>query len=118
MSTDPREFEHPIDGTGGTVTPEAIEAAAKALYALEPWQIASYSTDTYAWKALTPGDRYNYYRTATAALTAAAPLIAAQAKAEALREAADACAPDYETTDTRSVAKWLRARAAAIEPTA
>lgn len=23
MSTDPREFEHPIDGTGGTVTPLA-----------------------------------------------------------------------------------------------
>ena len=98
----------------------AIEAAARALYELEPWQIASYSNDTYAWKALTPGDRSNFYREATAALTAAAPIIAAQANAEALRDAADyimewSDVGADESVSPHDAAEFLRARAAGIE---
>ena len=81
MSTDPREFEHPIDGTGGNVTPEAIEAAADALAKAEGRGSLS---------RLSKADQKYYRELMTAALTAAAPLMEAQAKAEALREAADA----------------------------
>ena len=92
------------------ISAEAIEAAARELAAMDD-QLGN-------WNMGSPNYHGVYRRRAQRVLTAAAPLIAAQAKGEALREAADACAPDYETTDTRSVAKWLRARAAAIEPTA
>ena len=115
MSTDPREFEHPIDGTTpnelptvlgvGSLAPEAIEAAARVLSGCRAEQ----------WESAAPHVKDSNRWAAQVALTAALPFIAAQAKGEALREAADACAPDYETTDTRSVAKWLRARAATIE---
>lgn len=90
-----------------TPTPEAIEAAACELAAMDD-QLGN-------WNMGSPNYHGVYRRRAQRVLTAAAPLIAAQAKVEALMEAANACAPDYETTDTRSVAKWLRARAATIE---
>lgn len=95
-----------------TPTPEAIEAAARAICAAQFPDVA----DAYAWNVQFEDGKEEYRAEATAALSAAYPFIAAQAKGEALREAADACAQDYETTDTRSVAKWLRARAATIAP--
>lgn len=79
MSTDPREFEHPIDECNhptpnqlptvlgvGSLTPEAIESALDAVRAIDgPASIGSEEVST-------------------AALTAAYPFIAAQAKGEAL----------------------------------
>lgn len=98
-----------------TPTPEAIEAAARALSGLthEHWEIAAtHLKDSNRWEA-------------QVALSAAAPFIAAQVKAEALREAADAWGAGewmddftHVTDDVSAVqatVKWLRARAATIE---
>ena len=101
-----------------TPTPEAIEAAARALLFRETMSEGGLSLD----------------QMADIALTAAAPFIAAQAKAEALREAAEYIdAGDYADMNpdgtmrprltqvqisqrNRTVtANWLRARAATIE---
>ena len=118
MSTDPREFEHPIDGTGGNVNPEAIEAAARALFDLTPAENLAYATIP-RWVDLHEQDRIYYRRLATAALTAAYPLIEASAKAEALREAAESFQGvmiGIGGRDPRtSGAAWLRARAELIE---
>lgn len=99
MSTDP--------------TPEAIEAAAAEIC---DWD------NQYAWKSLGAESpmKASYEDAAKRALTAAAPIIAAQAKSEALREAANeadmwsmagAYFPEWEKR-----AEWLRARAATIAP--
>lgn len=83
-----------------TVTDEAVERAARAEWDHDfvhaPWEGA-------------PDDVRDYYRdSARAALTDAAPLIAAQA----LKDAADAMAADPEFRDPlRLRADWLRARA-------
>lgn len=87
------------------LTPEAIEAAARAL-------CGTPFPDT--WEKLGTDIQALYRHEAEDALTAALPFIAAQAKAEALREAADAIL--RETPVARSWASaWLRARAATIE---
>ena len=121
MSTDPREFEHPIDGTApnelptvlgvGSLTPEAIEAAARALYR-DWWNRNEYATAPASpkWEDAAQYHWEMYLIRATAALTAAAPFIAAQA----LREAADAFL-DSGTIGRQWVARELNARAATIE---
>lgn len=130
MSTDPREFEHPIAGPTpnelptvlgvGSLTPEAIEAAEAGMYQRMTWA-------SLHWNALDPDQQREL---ATSALTAAYPLMEAQAKAEALREAADALnteAVGFQigwSSSPKDVGKldgiaqtrdWLRARAATIE---
>lgn len=91
-----------------TPTSEAIEAAARALH--EHNKHSSMAWDDH---------KQTYRAYATAALSAAYPLMEAKAKAEALREAADeadmwsmagAYFPEWERR-----ANWLRAGAAAIE---
>lgn len=62
-----------------TPTPEAIEAAEAGMYQRMTWA-------SLHWNALDPDQQREL---AAAALTAAAPIIAAQAKAEALRELTD-----------------------------
>lgn len=152
MSTDPREFEHPIDGPTpnelptvlgvGSLTHEAIEAAARALFDLTPAENLAYAT-IHRWVDLHEQDRIYYRRLATAALTAAYPLIAAQAKGDAWGEGAadlNSQLREYRLgahevltqkikpsggDDTRSLQlalvaakhteSWLRARAATIE---
>lgn len=123
MSTDPREFEHPIDGPTpnelptvlgvGSLTPEAIEAG-----------VAS-GMDTHDWELLkSQGDIGEAVELAIRdALSVAAPFTAAQAKAEALREAADAVEAIDPAWDSalyvddayHPLPDWLRARAATIE---
>lgn len=141
MSTDPREFEHPIDGTTpnelptvlgvGSLTPEAIEAAARALYR-DWWNRNEYATAPASpkWEDAAQYHWEMYLIRAKVALTAAAPFIEDQAKAEALREAADAVHDPRLGLDATplayergfmqhhnrsSVAAWLRSRAATIE---
>ena len=95
MSTDPREFEHPIDECNhptpsqlptvlgvGSLTDPAVDAAADAL---QHWMLPGVSA----------------HAVAIAALSAAAPIIAAQAKAEALRavEAIKPWSGDYPPYD-------------------
>ena len=119
MSTDPREFEHPIDGPTpnelptvlgvGSLTPEAIEAG-----------VAS-GMDTHDWDLLkSHGDIGEAVELAIRdALSVAAPFTAAQAKAEALREAADVVLGPSEylmdAATCRMIAQDLRARAATME---
>lgn len=103
---------------------EAIEAAARAMFDLTPAENLAYATIPRL-VDLHEQDRIYYRRLATAALTAAYPLIAAQAKVEALREAAlamDNIAVNTLVTSRSGVsstwgnaADWLRARAATIE---
>ena len=112
MSTDPREFEHPIDGSD-TPTHEAIEAAAKSMAEFNHWD----------WVELTDKYQASWLKCAEDMLSAAAPFIAAQAKVEALREAADAVEAIDPAWDSalyvdgayHPVPDWLRARAATIE---
>lgn len=133
MSTDPREFEHPIDGTTpnelptvlgvGSLTPEAIEAAARALFDDNPvWHLVH---DRPAlWSEVIESAKDRYRQQARAALTAAAPLT----EANALRDAAEyavaniaiwdgnATLTDVSTEETYDdTATWLRARAATID---
>ena len=96
-----------------TPTPEAIEAAARAL-----WLTGS-SAKPSPWDEVSDGLKGRYRMFATAALTAAAPFIAAKAKTEALREAADVFQGVMIGVNGRdprtSGAAWLRARAELIE---
>lgn len=117
-----------------TPSPEAIEAAARTLLDLTPAENLAYAAVP-RWADLHEQDRIYYRRLATAALSSAYPLIVsaktvegvwtmtdaefkrslAQAKAEALQEAADAVDDDqYDALDPY-VAEWLRNRAATIE---
>lgn len=87
-----------------TPTPEAIEATARALYELEygePWSVNSVNT------------KGRYRAEATAALTAAAPFIAAHALRAAAAEY-DAIT-NSENRLTMPTGDWFRARAATIE---
>lgn len=62
------------------ISKEAIEAAARAVYGLDPWEDgSSVSAPPFAWAALGADDRRNYYPAARAILEAAAPLLMAQA---------------------------------------
>lgn len=102
-----------------TPTPEAIEAAARAMYVSALWhkEIAEHDSDRksdshYKEKAgvrwdeghAGPSIYSTYRRLAVAALTAAGPLIASQA----LREAAAQLLYGNHTAD------WLRSRAATV----
>ena len=86
-----------------TPAPEAIEAAEAGMYQRMTWA-------SLHWNALDPDQQREL---ATAALTAAYPIIAAQAKAEALREAAD----EFGSWGPTGIAaaNALRNRAATIE---
>lgn len=98
-----------------TPTPEAIEAG-----------VAS-GMDTHDWELLqTQGDIGEAVEMAIRdALSVAAPFIAAQAKAEALREAAEVfgagewvdefMAVTDDVSAVQATVKWLRARAATLE---
>lgn len=112
MSTDPSDFVHPIDGND-TPTSEPKYIPSTTLV-METFAVAGIRNRG-SWK----NEDYTEFSAAKDSfmiwLNDHDAKIAAQAKVEALREAANDCAPDYETTDTRSVAKWLRARAATIE---
>lgn len=96
-----------------TPTPTAIEAAARAINEKHDFPAP-------LWESLVNSkDRANQHRVmrdrayATAALAAAYPIIAAQAKAEALREAAD----EFGSWGPTGIAaaNALRNRAATIE---
>lgn len=101
-----------------TPTPEAIGAAARALLAITPAEHLPYVAVP-CWSDLHEPDKVYYRRLATEALTAAAPFIAAKAKTEALREAADVFQGVMIGVNGRdprtSGAAWLRARAELIE---
>lgn len=90
------------------ITPEAIEAAARAIcltaYGVELERMGDHGQATSR-------------REATAALTAAYPCMEAQAKAEALREAADGAFKDKSIQGLQRtlIGTWLRARATTIE---
>lgn len=84
----------------GSLAPEAIEAAARALSGCRAEQ----------WESAAPHVKDSNRWAAQVALTAAAPFIAAQA----LREAADAFL-DSGTIGRQWVARELNARAATIE---
>lgn len=112
-------------------TPEAIEAGARAMFASEQCDLRQGLDLEANWMGrLSDHDREEYRRLTTAALTAAAPTIAAQAKAEALREAAEYLAKPGVVWHGDSgvsvdvgnkfllrpkLVDWLRARAATIE---
>lgn len=124
MSTDPREFEHPIDECNhstpnelptvlgvGSIPAEAIEAVIDAALDLYHWEAFQSQAGDIA-EAVEDVIRK--------AVTNAAPLAAA----EALRDAADeypADSPEFAymradgLIDYISVEGWLRARAATIE---
>ena len=91
-----------------TPSPEQIEAAAGALcrmvYGME-------------WERLSEDGREPLRGEARAALTAAAQLIANQAKAEALREATNdsRMGPVPHGWNATGIAAWLRARANNLE---
>jgi hypothetical protein len=63
-----------------TITPEAIETAARALYALAPTYAYSTPTGLHSvrvpWERVSPDNQGNIRSMATTALSAAAPLIA------------------------------------------
>ena len=114
MSTDPREFEHPIDGTGGTVPPQAIEAVARALRRanIEKRAVVVWPLDTYKESATAA---------LTAALTAAYPIMAAEVLRDTAKDFAEGewvdalmeAENDVETVV--AVDEWLNHRAATIE---
>ena len=88
-----------------TISNDAIEAAARAL-----WQNGS-SANPCPWDEVSSGLQSRYRFFAAAALSAAAPII----RAEALREAADAIDENqYDDLDP-FLADWLRSRADRIE---
>ena len=102
-----------------TPTPEAIEAAAEGIYMMSPWRKNTYDNQTYSWAEIAEYHE-TFIEEASAALTAAYPLIAAQAKAEALREAAANFPAELQefaytrsdgTIDYIDVLGWLKAQA-------
>ena len=97
-----------------TISNEAIEAAARAMFASEQCDLRQKQDLEANWIGrLNDHDRDEYRRLTTAALSAAAPII----RAEALREAADAMWELSNATingpDTGH--SWLRARADQID---
>ncbi len=119
--------------TGKTVVPEeAVEAAARSLYQGQPIydEEAGVITGYKPWEWMEPEYQVAMLEEARAALEAAAPFIAADAKREALEDAAEATNRNdehglntHEEVERRgylqrhnrmSVTRWLRARAAAV----
>ena len=104
-----------------TPTPEAIEAAAVAMF----YQQVGLKPPYPLWDDADAIEKDNCRNDANLALTAAAPFIAAQAKVEALREASEDLDPDLGAVDyheepqvNRIISKcsdWLDARADIIE---
>lgn len=93
------------------ITDAMVEQAAAAEWASE-WPERDFSRE--------PDDlRDTYTRSAHAALDAVLPGIVQAAKAEALRDAAEALnlarVVGYATTEPESLGRWLRARADRIE---
>jgi len=90
-----------------SVTPEEVEKVAFAI-----WEATGHRGSDWIYMAPEIPRKRRYMAYAAAALSAAAPLIEARAKAEALQEAADEIQGD---NSPGAFSKWLRARAATLQ---
>ncbi|NVM97812.1 hypothetical protein [Arthrobacter sp. SDTb3-6] len=92
---------------------KAVEAGARALF----YGLIVSAPPYPLWDDADVAEKAKCYQDAELALTAAAPFIAAQAKAEALQEAADdsRMGPVPHGWNASGIASWLRARADRIE---
>jgi len=98
-----------------TVAPDAVEAAARALYDLAPWAVSNFGVEAYTWESIGTDNQADYLDQARAALAAAAPLIAQQT----LFDAADALLQIRGSSGDKpflAVTEWLTARAATLAP--